>query len=146
MDENDVIVIDTRNAVRTPISALFGGRPPVVPPRPPVIITQAQPQQVYAQPQPVYMHQPAQSGTVYVRDPATGALVREPAGGVAPTVGTASRREGASTPPSPATFRAGVGRGGRGSLSSTVAATTVARRTTIRVRPTTAASARSRSC
>jgi len=89
MDENDVIVIDTRNATRVNSAGpgIFGARPPVQQ-RSPVIITQAQPQQVYAQPQPAYMHQPAQSGTVYVRDPATGALVREPVGGVAPTVGT----------------------------------------------------------
>lgn len=70
MDDNDVIVIDTRNAVRTLPGIL--ARPPTQA-RPPVIITQ-----------------PPQAQTVYVRDPATGALMREPVGGAAPTA-TASK-------------------------------------------------------
>lgn len=70
--DDDVIVIDARNASRI-LPGLMPGRPPGS--RPPVVITQAPPQ--YVQP----------AGAVYVRDPATGALVREQAGAPAPTVG-----------------------------------------------------------
>lgn len=69
MDDQDVIVIDNRNAIRTMPGMMPGlfQRPQQA--RPPVIVqTTAQPA-VYAQ---------APSGAVvYVRDPATGALMRE---------------------------------------------------------------------
>lgn len=76
MDE-DMILIDTRNAPRL-MPGLFQ-RPGAQ--RPPMI--------VQAAPQPVYVQQGApQSAVVYVRDPATGALVREQAGAMAPTAPT----------------------------------------------------------
>lgn len=74
MDENDVIVIDTRNASILPgvLNRTGSTRPPVVVTRP--------------QPQPMVVQSPTAAGAVYVRDPATGALVREQLGATAPAV------------------------------------------------------------
>lgn len=79
MDE-DVILIDNRNAARL-MPGVFQQRPGQ---RPPMFVQAAQP--------PMYVQQSApQSAVVYVRDPATGALVREQAGGAAPTAAPASK-------------------------------------------------------
>lgn len=77
--DDDVIVIDARNASRI-LSGLGQGRTPTG--RPPVVITQGQ-----AQPAMIVPQSATAGAAVYVRDPATGALVREQAGAAAPTVG-----------------------------------------------------------